>query len=200
MEYTFTHRANARKHFIEHVNFHSSSIWWCHWDIFFAKFLLPNGVICAFWSYAFSLHFGRLLYGHASPWAESEKRLRWPIYILSANTMQYNTSARVKATKKKKKRKRKKCQNVARIHRLTCFKIPTNNSSTLCWIPLDVSMNLASMDLAKAFPSDVGITRERAKSALLPTNMTALSFVTFSRHKYFTISSAWRNDARCTTE
>lgn len=83
---------------------------------------------------------------------------------------------------------------------LTCFNMPTSNSSTLCWIPLDVSINFASMDLANALPSAIGITRERAKSALLPTRITDFSFVRFSRHKYFTMSSAWRNDERWTTE
>lgn len=34
-----------------------------------------------------------------------------------------------------------------------CFKIPTRSSSTLCWMPLDVSMNLQSRDTARAFPS-----------------------------------------------
>lgn len=83
---------------------------------------------------------------------------------------------------------------------LTCFKMPTSNSSTLCCMPDDVSMNFASILLANALPSADGITRERAKSALFPTKMTAFSFVTFSRHKYLMISSAWRNDDRFTTE
>lgn len=48
------------------------------------------------------------------------------------------------------------------FHSLTCFNTPTSNSSTLCWIPLDVSINFASMDLANALPSAVGMTRERA--------------------------------------
>ena len=34
-----------------------------------------------------------------------------------------------------------------------CFKTPTKSSSTLCSIPAEVSMNLASHDLAKALPS-----------------------------------------------
>lgn len=34
-----------------------------------------------------------------------------------------------------------------------CFKTPTSSSSTLCWIPLDVSMNLQSLDAANALPS-----------------------------------------------
>ena len=34
-----------------------------------------------------------------------------------------------------------------------CFKTPTKSSSTLCSMPAEVSMNLASHDLAKALPS-----------------------------------------------
>lgn len=67
-------------------------------------------------------------------------------------------------------------------------------------MPDDVSMNFASILFANDFPSADGITRERAKSALLPTKIMAFSFVTFSRHKYLTISSACRNDDRFTTE
>lgn len=106
----------------------------------------------------------------------------------------------------------------------TCFSTPTSSSSTLCWIPLDVSMNFTSRDWAKALPSvgesesdgevwwsfsffllfsalfyfpplhathkqtkphspTVVITRALAKSALLPTRITDLSFVRFSRHR-----------------
>lgn len=34
-----------------------------------------------------------------------------------------------------------------------CFKMPTRSSSTLCWMPLDVSMNLQSLATARALPS-----------------------------------------------
>lgn len=34
-----------------------------------------------------------------------------------------------------------------------CFSTPTSSSSTLCWIPLDVSMNLQSLEAARALPS-----------------------------------------------
>lgn len=34
-----------------------------------------------------------------------------------------------------------------------CFTIPTKSSSTLCWIPLEASMNLQSRASARAFPS-----------------------------------------------
>lgn len=34
-----------------------------------------------------------------------------------------------------------------------CFNTPTNSSSTLCCMPLEVSMNLQSRDAARAFPS-----------------------------------------------
>ena len=55
-----------------HVDFHSSSIWWCHWDRFSVKFLWPNEVICVYGSYAFSWHFERLLFCHVSLSVESE--------------------------------------------------------------------------------------------------------------------------------
>lgn len=35
-----------------------------------------------------------------------------------------------------------------------CFRMPTSSSSTLCWIPLEVSINLQSLETAKAFPSE----------------------------------------------
>lgn len=35
----------------------------------------------------------------------------------------------------------------------TCFSTPTSSSSTLCWMPLDVSMNFTSLDWARALPS-----------------------------------------------
>ena len=34
-----------------------------------------------------------------------------------------------------------------------CLTIPTKSSSTLCWIPAEVSMNLASHEAAIRFPS-----------------------------------------------
>ena len=34
-----------------------------------------------------------------------------------------------------------------------CLSTPTRSSSTLCWIPLDVSMNLHSLDVASCLPS-----------------------------------------------
>lgn len=34
-----------------------------------------------------------------------------------------------------------------------CFSTPTSNSSTLCWIPLEVSMNLQPREVANCFPS-----------------------------------------------
>ena len=43
------------------------------------------------------------------------------------------------------------------ILNLICFRTPTNNSSTLCWIPAEVSMNLDSHDLASFLPSEIDI-------------------------------------------
>ena len=37
---------------------------------------------------------------------------------------------------------------------LICFKIPTRSSSTLCWIPADVSMNFTSQFVASRRPSE----------------------------------------------
>ncbi|KAK9717527.1 hypothetical protein QE152_g23683 [Popillia japonica] len=39
--------------------------------------------------------------------------------------------------------------------RRICFRIPTSSSSTLCCIPLDVSMNLQSLEIASDFPSKI---------------------------------------------
>jgi len=50
---------------------------------------------------------------------------------------------------------RRNCRFLSRLSRSRiCFSIPTSSSSTLCWIPLDVSMNLQSRDAARAFPSE----------------------------------------------
>ena len=43
------------------------------------------------------------------------------------------------------------------ILNLICLRTPTNNSSTLCWMPAEVSMNLASHDLASFLPSEIEI-------------------------------------------
>lgn len=37
--------------------------------------------------------------------------------------------------------------------RRLCFSMPTRSSSTLCWIPEEVSMNFESRDAANDFPS-----------------------------------------------
>lgn len=37
--------------------------------------------------------------------------------------------------------------------RRICFSVPTRSSSTLCWIPDDVSMNFVSWEVARFFPS-----------------------------------------------
>uniref|UniRef100_A0A2H1W8E0 SFRICE_006108 n=1 Tax=Spodoptera frugiperda TaxID=7108 RepID=A0A2H1W8E0_SPOFR len=41
-----------------------------------------------------------------------------------------------------------------------CLRMPTSSSSTLCWIPDDVSMNLQSLDVASALPSKFLRTEE----------------------------------------
>lgn len=46
---------------------------------------------------------------------------------------------------------RKNWQNCSR----TCFSTPTSSSSTLCWMPLEVSMNLQSRDAANCLPSAI---------------------------------------------
>lgn len=63
----------------------------------------------------------------------------------------------------------------------TCFSTPTSSSSTLCWIPLDVSMNLASLDCANAFPSANEIIFPRYKSPF-PEQWPLLILLTHSRN------------------
>lgn len=47
--------------------------------------------------------------------------------------------------------------------RLTCFNMPTSSSSTLCCMPDDVSINLASREAARVLPSVRERKREREK-------------------------------------
>ena len=50
-----------------------------------------------------------------------------------------------------------------------CLRTPTSSSSTLCWRPTDVSMNLASQLLANSLPSSPPTWRDLSRSTLLPT-------------------------------
>ena len=45
------------------------------------------------------------------------------------------------------------CSGSCNLSRI-CLRMPTSSSSTLCWMPLDVSMNLQSNDTASDLPSD----------------------------------------------
>ena len=51
-------------------------------------------------------------------------------------------------------RKRLRACSGLDIFKRICLRIPTRSSSTLCWIPLDVSMYLQSNDTANDFPSE----------------------------------------------
>ena len=65
---------------------------------------------------------------------------------------------------------------------LICFRMPTSSSSTLCWMPADVSMNFTSQLVAKRRPSEIKVgtcyCQDRKWSFLAKTaNLPSLQFI-----------------------